>query len=86
MPEHNEAVLLDTNCSRCGTPLKVRIADLGAARFVECESCAAKPPFNTRFVAANERVADPAYEIPPTVAGLCGRGCRGAGRGGMLVE
>jgi hypothetical protein len=27
----------------CGTPLKVRLADLGEARFVECEACAVKP-------------------------------------------
>lgn len=42
--------LLDINCSRCGTPLKVRIADLGDARFVECEACAAKRPFSRRQV------------------------------------
>jgi hypothetical protein len=42
--------LLDIDCGRCGTPLKVRIADLGDARFVECEACAAKPPFNQRKV------------------------------------
>ena len=38
------------DCGRFGTPLKVRIADLGSARFVECEACAAKPPFNRRQV------------------------------------
>ena len=42
--------LLDIDCSRCGKPLKVRLADLGDARFVECEACAAKPPFNERLV------------------------------------
>jgi hypothetical protein len=52
--------LLDINCISCGKPLKVRIADLGEARFVECEPCAAKPPFNTRqvFVAFDQRCGD----------------------------
>lgn len=43
-------VFLDINCGRCGTPLKVRLADLGEARFVKCEQCATKPPFTTRQV------------------------------------
>ena len=48
---------LDINCGRCGEPLKVRVADLGDARFVECEACAAKPPFIVRqvFVAFDEQ-------------------------------
>jgi hypothetical protein len=29
---------LDINCGRCGKALRVRIADLGDARFVECEA------------------------------------------------
>jgi hypothetical protein len=49
---------LDINCGGCGTPLKVRIAHLGDARFVECEACAGKPPFNKRkvFVVFEERL------------------------------
>ena len=41
----------DYVCLRCG------LADLGDARFVECEACAAKPPFNNRqvFVALHQR-------------------------------
>jgi hypothetical protein len=42
--------LLDVNCARFGTPLRVRNADVGEARFVECEACASRPPFNTRQV------------------------------------
>lgn len=48
---------LDINCGLCGRPLSARMADLGDARFVECETCAGKPPFNTRqvFVAFDQR-------------------------------
>jgi DNA-directed RNA polymerase subunit RPC12/RpoP len=42
--------LLDMNCSRCGTPFRVRIADIGEGRFVECEPCASRAPFNKRSV------------------------------------
>ena len=53
--------LLDIDCGRCGRTLKVRIADLGVARDVECEACAAKPPFNQRqvFVAFDLQSVDP---------------------------
>jgi hypothetical protein len=58
MPKSEPGELLDINRSRCGTPLTVRLADLGDARFVECETCAAKPPFNRRqvFVAFDQRL------------------------------
>ena len=51
---------LDVNCGRCEKPLQVRIADVGDARFVECEASAAKPPFNKRqvFVAFDQREAE----------------------------
>jgi hypothetical protein len=48
--KHPKNEVLDTNRRRCGRPLQVCLADLGNARFVECEACAAKPPFNTRQV------------------------------------
>ena len=54
--------LLDINCSCCGKPLRVQIADVGEARFVECESCGSRPPFNKRqvCVAFEHRDTDPA--------------------------
>jgi hypothetical protein len=39
-----------STAGRCGTPLKVKIADLHDARFISCEACASKPPFNPRQV------------------------------------
>jgi hypothetical protein len=58
MNNHDDAVF-DINCGRCGKPLQVRIMDLRDARFVECEACASKPPFNTRqvFVAFDQQCA-----------------------------
>jgi hypothetical protein len=57
--------LLDINCGRCGTPLKIRLGDLGDARFVECEPCAARPPFNSRqvFVVFEQRRTDYAGRV-----------------------
>jgi hypothetical protein len=47
MANHHDE-LVDINCARCATPLKVLTADRGDARFVECEAFVTHPPFDTR--------------------------------------